>query len=86
MNISALLLEICRYLDARYTANLVPNTPHIVQLTLCELWYRTYTKYLELRIFSLQYSTESICAVIGDISTVLCALFRKLGAKYSTNR
>jgi hypothetical protein len=36
----------------RYTANLVPNTAHILQLTVCELWSRTYTMHLQLRIFS----------------------------------
>jgi hypothetical protein len=40
LNVSALLLEICRYFGARFTANLVPNTAHFLQLTLCELWSR----------------------------------------------
>jgi hypothetical protein len=43
LNVSALLLEICRYLHACYTANLVPNTEPILRFTLCELWSRTYT-------------------------------------------
>jgi hypothetical protein len=58
LNVSALLLEISRQFTARYTANLVPNTAHILQFMLCELWSRPYTKYLQLRIFSLQYSAE----------------------------
>jgi hypothetical protein len=41
--VSPLLLETCRQFNARYTGNLVPNTAHMVQYTLCELWCRTYT-------------------------------------------
>jgi hypothetical protein len=83
VNVSALLLDISRQFNARYTANLVPNTAHIVQFTLCELWSRTYTMNLQFRIFILQYSAVGNCAVIGDISTILCALYCKLWAKYS---
>jgi hypothetical protein len=64
---------------------MVPNTAHILQLSLCELWFRTYTMHLQLRIFRLQYSSERICEAIGNISTILCALQCKLGAKYSAN-
>jgi hypothetical protein len=42
LNVSALLLEISRHFNARYTAILVPNTAHILQITLCELWSRPY--------------------------------------------
>jgi hypothetical protein len=42
LNLSALLLEIIGQVCARYTANLVPNTTHIVKFTLFELWSRTY--------------------------------------------
>jgi hypothetical protein len=82
LNVSALLLEICRYLHACYTANLVPNTEPILRFTLCELWSRTYTIYLQLRTFSLQYSSERICAAIGNISTIQCSLYCKHVAKY----
>jgi hypothetical protein len=85
LNLSALLLEIPRHFDVRYTANFVSNTAHILQFTLCELWSRTYTMHLQLHIFSLQYSFERICAAIGDISTIHCALYCKLGAKYSAH-
>jgi hypothetical protein len=47
LNVSALLLYKSRQFNACYTANLVPDTAHIVQFTLCELWCRTYTKYLQ---------------------------------------
>jgi hypothetical protein len=105
--LSALQLEIFRHFDPRYTANMVSNTAHIVQFTLCqqfnapytvnlvpntanilqftppELWSRTYSMYLPLHIFRLQYSTERIRAANGDISTIQCALYCKHGAKYS---
>jgi hypothetical protein len=62
----------------------VPNIAHIHQFTLSKLWSRPYTKYLQLRIFRLQYSSARICAAIGDITTIQCATCCKLGAKYST--
>jgi hypothetical protein len=83
LNVSALLLEICRNLHACYTANFVPNTEPILRFALCELWSRTYTVHLQLRIFRLQCSSERICAAIGNISTIQCSLYCKLGAKYS---
>jgi hypothetical protein len=83
--VSARLMVICRYLDARNNANLLSNTPHIVQFTLCELWSRTYTKYLWLRLFRLQYSAVAICAVMVDITSIQCALYCTLGAKYSAH-
>jgi hypothetical protein len=83
--VSALVLEISRQFNARYTANLMPNIAHIPQFTLWELWPRTYTMYLHLRIFRLQYATERICAAIDDISTIQCAIYCKLVAKYSAH-
>jgi hypothetical protein len=74
LNVSALLFEIYRYLHARYTANLVPNTEHILRFTLCELCHRLYTKYFQHRIFRLQYSAVGICAAIVHITTIQCAL------------
>jgi hypothetical protein len=85
LNVSALLFEIYRYVHARYTANLVPNTEHIHRFTLCEQWYRLYTKYFQHRIFRLQYSAVGICAAIVHITTIQCALYRKLVAKYSAH-
>jgi hypothetical protein len=83
LNLSALLLEIIGHVYARYTANLVPNTAHILRYTLCELWSRTYTMHLQHRIFSLQYSSQRICAAIVDITSIQCAFYCKLCAKYS---
>jgi hypothetical protein len=85
LNVSALLLYISRQFNACYTANLVPNTAHILRFTLCVLWCRTYTINLQLRTLRLQYSSERICAVIGNISTIQCLLYCKLGAKYSAH-
>jgi hypothetical protein len=70
LNLPVLLLEICRYVDARYTANLVTNTAHIPQFTLCQLWSRPYTKYLRLRVSGLEYSAVGIYAAIVDITTM----------------
>jgi hypothetical protein len=85
LNISALLLEMPQQINASYTANWVPNTAHTPQFTLCELWSRSYTMHLQLRIFRLQYSTVAICAAIVDITWVQCALYCKLDAKYSAH-
>jgi hypothetical protein len=82
LNVSALLLEICWYLHACYTANFVPNTEPILRFALCVLWSRTYTIHLQLRTFRIQYSSQRISAAIGGISTIQCALHCILGAKY----
>jgi hypothetical protein len=83
LNTSALLLEIYRRFNGRYTANLEPNTAHILQFTLSELWSRTYTMELQSRIFKLQYSTKRICAAIGDMSSFQGALYCLYCAKHS---
>jgi hypothetical protein len=80
LKVGPLLLEVSRQFSERYTANFEPNTAHILQFTLCELWSLPYTRYLQLRIFRLQYSAVSL-----DITWILCALYRKLDAKYSAN-
>jgi hypothetical protein len=82
LNVSSPLLEIYQQLNVRYSANLVPNTAHILRFTLCELWSRTYTIYLQLLTFSLQYSSERICVAIGNISTIQRSLYCKHVAKY----
>jgi hypothetical protein len=86
LNPSALILEIIGHVDARYTAILVTNTVHILRFTLCVLWSRTCTTYLQLLIFRPHYSTERICAAIGDIPTLRSALYCKFGVKYSGHR
>jgi hypothetical protein len=85
LNVSSLLLYISHQFYARYTANLGPNTAHILRLTLCDLWFRPYTNYLQLLIVRPQYSTERICAAVGDIPTLRCALYCKLSAKCSAD-
>jgi hypothetical protein len=85
LNVSALLLEISRQFNSRYTVNLEPNTAHILRFALCGLWSRTYTIHLQLRTFRLQYTSERICAAVGNISTIQCSLYCKLGAKYSAH-
>jgi hypothetical protein len=83
LNLPALLLEICHHLDARYAANFVSYIAHTLRFTLCELLSRTYAMKLQHGIFRIQYSTQCICAAIGDISTIQCSLYCKHGAKYS---
>jgi predicted RNA-binding Zn-ribbon protein involved in translation (DUF1610 family) len=86
LNVSALLMDISRQFNESITEIWVPNTAHNRRFTQCVLWTRTQTKYVQLRIFRLQYSNEGSSPAIGDISTIQCALCRKLGAKYSTRR
>jgi hypothetical protein len=85
LKVSALLLEIIGHVYARYTANLVPNTAHILQFTLTDLWSRLNTRYFQHRIFCLQYSAVGICAAIVHITTIQCALYCKLVAKYNAH-
>jgi hypothetical protein len=85
LNLPALLLDICHHLHARYAANFVSYIAQALQFTLCELLSRTYTMKLQHGIFRLQYSTQFICAAIGDISTIQCSLYCKHGAKYSAH-
>jgi hypothetical protein len=85
LNVSALLLEISRQFNESYTVICVLNTPHTRQFTQCVLWSRTYTMYLQLRIFGLQYSAVGTCADIGYILKIQWALYYKLGAKYSAH-
>jgi hypothetical protein len=85
LNVSALLFETSRQFKARSTVNLVPNTAHIFQFAQCELWSRPDTNKLQLRIFRLQYSAERVCADIGDVTTIQCALYCKLDDKYSAH-
>jgi hypothetical protein len=63
----------------------VPNTAHILQFTLYDLWFRPYTKCLQLRIFMPQCSAVGTCAAIVYITSIQCALYCKLGAKYSAH-
>jgi hypothetical protein len=83
LNVSALILVIYRQFNALYTANWEPNTAHILQFSLCDLWSRPYTKYFQHRIFRLQYSAEGSSPAIVGISTNQWALYCKLGANYS---
>jgi hypothetical protein len=85
LKVGLVLLEISRQFNARCTANFEPNTAGILPFTLCELWSRQYTKYLQLRIFRLQYSAAGIIAAFVDITTFQCAIYCKLGANYSAH-
>jgi hypothetical protein len=64
----------CKF-DAKYSA----HHPVYPMWTVVPDIYNVITA----RLFRLQYSADRICAAIGDISTIQCALYCKLGAKYS---
>jgi hypothetical protein len=70
LNVSPLLLEICRHFDGHYSGNWVPNIAHMDQLSQYELWSRSYAMHLQLRIFGLQYSAVGICAAIVHITSI----------------
>jgi hypothetical protein len=83
LKVGPMLLEVSRQFIERYTARLVPITAHILQFTLCELWSRTYTMFLQLCIFRLQYYTEPTSAAIRDMPIFGSPIYCKLWAKYS---
>jgi hypothetical protein len=70
-----------RQFNAHYTASLVPNKARGLPFTPSEMWSRSYTMYLQLHIFRIQYTVERISAIIVDISTIQYALYCKHGAK-----
>jgi hypothetical protein len=64
-------------LGANYSA-------HPPAFAMCTV-VRPYTKYLQLRIFRLQYSAEGRSPAIGGIPSMQWALYCKLGANYSAH-
>jgi hypothetical protein len=85
LKVALLLFEVSRRFNKRNTANLVTITAHIRQVSLCDQWTRTYTMYIQLRIFNPEYSTQRICDAVGDMPIFACVLYCKLGAKYSSH-
>jgi hypothetical protein len=75
LNVSALVLEISRKFNARYTARLVPNTAHILQFTLCELWSRHIQCY-----YSSAYSGFNIHPSVSPMQLEIC---RKCESRYT---
>jgi hypothetical protein len=43
LNVSPLVLVICRQFDVRYTRDMLPNTAPIGRLALCQLWPPSYS-------------------------------------------
>jgi hypothetical protein len=74
MNITVLLFEISRQFNARYNANLLPNTAHVLQLTLCELCSRD----IQCNYISV-YSGFNIQLNV----TALLEIFRHFDARYT---
>jgi hypothetical protein len=85
LNVSKMLLEISRQFKPRNTANMVPNTAHILQFTLCGLCSRPYTIQYQVRLVRLEYTADRIFPAMGHISKIQCALYWKLGANYSAH-
>jgi hypothetical protein len=77
LNVSALLLQISRECYARYTANLVPHTAHILQFTLCELWSR--------HIQSTYISAYLGFDIQQKVAPLLLKVSRQFRARYTSN-
>jgi hypothetical protein len=77
LNVSALLLEISRQFNERYTAILVPNTAHVHRFTLCRLWSRDIQCN-----YSYVYSGFNIQV---NESALLLGISRYFDARYSAN-
>jgi hypothetical protein len=75
--ISAAIGYISRQFNARYTVNLVPNTAHVLQFTLCELWSR-----------DIQWNYSSAYAGFNiqlNVSVLLLEIYRKFNACYTAS-
>lgn len=60
INVSPLLLEICRHLDARHTPHLMPHALHMCRFTQCHHWYPSkpmllQSLHIEADIFKSTY-------------------------------
>jgi hypothetical protein len=75
LNVSALLLEISRQFYERYTANMVPNTAHILQFTLCELWSRD--------IQCNSSSAYSCFNIQVKVSALILEIYRQFNMRYT---
>jgi hypothetical protein len=78
LKVPALLLEISRQFDALYTAKFVPNTAHILQYTLCELWSR----HIQC-IYSSEYSGFNNQL---NVSALLLETSRLFNERYTASR
>jgi hypothetical protein len=83
LNVSPSILVICQQFNAYYTPHFLANTEHNIQLTLYHLWSRSNPIKLHFLILSHQYSNERISTAISGSSTIQCALYTTLAAKYS---
>jgi hypothetical protein len=78
VKVSAVILDIYRQFNVRYMAHMVPNTAHILQFTLSELWSRTY---IECN-YSYVYSGFNIQV---NQSALLLEISRYFDARYNVN-
>jgi hypothetical protein len=83
LNVSPLILVICRQFNERYTPHFLPNTGNDIRFTLCHLYSRPNPIQLHFSIFRLQYSIERIFFDTGDMSIIQCALCSTFIVKYT---
>jgi hypothetical protein len=76
-NLPLLLLEICRYLDDRYTANFEPNTAHILRLR----YVNCAPGHIQC-IYSSAYSDFNIHL---NVSALLYEISRQFNASYTAS-
>jgi hypothetical protein len=77
LRVSALILELCRQLNAPSTANIVPNTAHILHITLCEMW----SPDIQCN-YSSAYAGFNIQL---NVSVLLLEIYRQFNACYTAS-
>jgi hypothetical protein len=77
LRVFALILEMCQQFSEPYTANVVPNTAHILQFTECGLWPgHTHYNYR---------STYSGFNIQQNVAPLILKICRQFTAWYTTN-
>jgi hypothetical protein len=85
LNISPLLLVICRQFNAHCIPHLLINTAHVIRLKLCQLCALSNPAYLQFSRFCPIYSFVRTSVTIGDMSTIRSALCSTFAAKYDAS-
>jgi hypothetical protein len=78
LNVSLLLLVICRQFNTGYTLYLLPNTVHISRFVLHPLWSRSNPTYLQFCRFCYNYKNQRIAVSIEDMTKIRYVLFSTL--------
>jgi hypothetical protein len=85
LNVAPPLLVVCQQFNAHCIPHLLPNTAHVLLITLCQLWSNSNPMLLQFCINRLQHSIEPITADIGDMTTIRYTLYSSIAAKYSAH-